>query len=906
MSLIRPRVRRLFRLAVRRPALRERDVDDEIRLHIDLRAEQLVREGWSPEAARVEAERRFAALLDDARGRLLEAARHRDTRMGWGDRLESVRHDLAFALRQLRAARAVTAAAVLTIALGIGANATMFGIVDRLLLRPPPHVADAARVARLYLERGRGAFNNWVDPSVGYPTYRAVRDDARGFAAVAAYFPSRFVVGEGAQARQLRTTEVTGNFFAMLGTRAQVGRLLGPDDDRVPSGSRVVVLGDGYWRRVFGGDPAAVGRSLVVEGQRYVVVGVAPRGFTGVDLEPVDLFLPLSATSWHMRGHDWAEQRNMAWIRMVGRLRAGVTRTDAARDVTAALRRAVTDTNSFDYHARALATGLSDVRGLNESGRRTSGAVAAWLTGVAAVVLLIACANVANLLLARAVRRRREIAVRTALGAGRWRLARQLLTESALLAVLGGVLGLAVARWGGALVRTALLPDVDWSQGVVSARVLLLAVGATAVTALLIGLAPVLHLASSGAVAGLRTGVREGGGRQARLRGALLVAQAALSVVLLVGAGLFVRSLDRIGALDFGYDTERLLLVDPSFPEDLPMTARLAAYDRLLERLRHTPGVERAALATTSPFWSAAAGDLAIPGFDSLAALRDQFPHWNAVSDDYFETMGTHIVRGRALAATDVRGAPRVALVNEAMARRIWKGADPIGRCLKIGGDTVPCSEIVGVVRNTIEMQLRETPVLQYFYPLAQGSSGNSMRALVARTAPGVRPASLVSTLRRALRPVAPEARYVEVLPFTDRVDPQVRPWRLGATMFTAFGALALLIAAVGLYSVMAYGVAQRLHEMGLRMALGARAADVVRLLLRQAMGVVGLGLVAGGVAALAAGHWVAPLLFDVSPRDPLVFGAVAAVLAGTALAATAVPARRATRANPSDALRSE
>jgi predicted permease len=901
--MIRPNVRRLFRLAVRRPALREREVDEEIRLHIDLRAERLVRDGWTPEAARVEAQRRFGALID-ARPRLLEAARHRDTRMRWSDRLDGVRQDLTFALRQLRAAPWVTGAAALTLALGIGANATMFGVVDRLLLRPPALVVDPGRVTRLYIERRREGLRGRVMPMVSAPAYFAVRDSTRAFAAVAAFFPTEHVVGEGDGARPRRVLEASGNYFSLLGARPALGRLFGPDDDRAPAGSLVAVLGDRYWREQYGADPAAVGKTIVVEGTRYVVVGVAPRGFNGIELERVDVYVPLSAIAFHARSHDWATNDRMAWMRMVARLRPGADAAAAEREATTALRRTAPDTSAFDHGARVLASSVVEARAPMPSDRRTGASIAAWLGGVAAVVLLVACANVANLLLARAVRRRREIAVRTALGAGRGRLARQLLTESALVAASGGALGLLVARWGGAAVREVLLPDVDWSGAVVSGRVLLFALGATALTALLTGLAPVLHVAAQGVAVGLRTGAREGGGRRARLRTSLLLAQAALSAVLLVGAGLFVRSLRRIGALDFGYEPTRLLFVELSFPNGVRDDVQLAAYDRALERARHVPGVARAALTMSSPFYSLIGGDLAIPGFDSLATLGPDFPLYNAVSPDYFATMGIRVARGRPLLPTDVDGAPRVVLVNEAMARRIWKGVDPIGRCVRVGGDTMPCAEVVGVVHTVINNDLRERPQLQYYFPLAQKMSDNTLRALVVRAAG--RPELLVPTLRRELAAAAPGARYVDVVPLEERIAPQVRPWRLGATMFSAFGALALLIAAVGLYSVMAYVVAQRLHEMGLRMALGARGRDVLGLVLRQGLGVAAAGIALGSGVALAAGHWVAPLLFDVSPRDPVVFLGVAATLGAVAAAATLVPARRATRVDPTEALRAE
>jgi predicted permease len=372
-----------------------------------------------------------------------------------------------------------------------------------------------------------------------------------------------------------------------------------------------------------------------------------------------------------------------------------------------------------------------------------------------------------------------------------------------------------------------------------------------------------------------------------------------------VGAGLFVRSLLRVASLDYGYDPERLVVVDPAFPESVPAPERRAAVERMLERAARLPGVAGAGLTSTAAFWSFGIGDFTVPGFDSAAALRESLVISNVVTPGFLTAAGMRVVRGRALTGADVAGAPRVALVSEALARRVWRGADPVGRCVKIDGDSMPCTEVVGVVRNTVVRELREPPLMQYYVPLAQ-QPGDGARNLVVRAAEGRDPESLVPTLRREMAAVAPAARYVDVLPLVDRLAPQTRPWRLGASAFGALGALALVIAAVGLYSVMAYAVAQRLHELGLRVALGARARDVYVLVLRQGLAVAAAGIVLGVAAALLAGRWVGPLLFDVSPRDPFVLGAVAATLLAAALVATVVPARRATRVDPSDALRAE
>jgi predicted permease len=536
-------------------------------------------------------------------------------------------------------------------------------------------------------------------------------------------------------------------------------------------------------------------------------------------------------------------------------------------------------------------------RGPNES---SFAKVATWVSGVALIVLLIACANVANLLLARALRRRREIAVRLALGVSRARLLSQLFTESVLLALLGGFAGVVVADWGGAVLRAQFLAKASEVSVMSDTRTLLFGGVAALCAGLLTGLAPALTQHAD--VAGeLKAGAREGTFQRSRVRIALLVLQGALSVVLLVGAGLFVRSLRHVRVIPLGYDVDPVLLVDLNLRGMQLDSARNVALRReLLETAQAIPGVEHASRQLTVPFWFTWDLDLHVAGIDSVGRLGEFY--LNAVTPEYFATAGTRILRGRGIEAQDGEHAPRAMVVSQAMAKALWPGRDPIGQCVKVGADTAPCSYVVGIAENIRSQQLGDDPGLFYYLSTAQwhpeqGGLFIRTRGDAARSA---------ETIRRALQRVMPGAAYVTVTPLREILGEQTRSWQLGATMFLAFGALALALAAIGLYSVMAYTVSQRTQEMGVRATLGAQQRDLVRLVLNEGLRVGVVGIVIGVVIALAAGQWVGPLLFQESPHDPLVFGFVAVVLLGTTVLASFVPSRRAARVDPMVALRYE
>jgi predicted permease len=539
--------------------------------------------------------------------------------------------------------------------------------------------------------------------------------------------------------------------------------------------------------------------------------------------------------------------------------------------------------------------------------------VSRWLVAVATIVLLVACANVANLFLARATRRRREVAVRLALGISRGRLIRLLVGESVVLGLVGGVAGLAVAYVGGKFIRGVLLPNVAWTDAPVDVRVFAVTALTAFVVGLVVGLAPALQGTRLELTSALKSGIREGGAGRSRVRAVLTVTQAAMSVVLLVGAGLFVTSLVKVTGLHLGIEPDKVITVSFDFPSisgapaDAQARERLRRnllYEEALRRVRALPGVAHAAVVVGTPFQSSNTLDrLRVLGRDSSPRLGGEDPMIRAVSDDYFATAGTRVLQGRAITAADVAGGERVTVVNETMARVVWPKGDAIGACLLM--DSLPCARVVGVVEDTRKFALKEDPTMQYYIPLGgERYLGFGGRKMFVRAAGDV--AGLRQQLRAELGRLDPTISFITVEMLQDSLDPQIRPWRLGATMFGIFGALTLLVAAIGLYSVIAYLVAQRAHELGVRIALGAQVGNIVMLVMRHGLGLALVGVVIGSILALNGGRLIEPLLFETSPRNPMIFGLVALVLLVVALLASVVPAWRASRVDPIVALRAD
>jgi predicted permease len=820
--------------------------------------------------------------------------------------------DLRHVLRGIRHRPAFTAALVLTLALGVGANAAMFSVVDRLLFRAPPMLRDPDLVHRVYLTRMyRGeAFHG---SGVQYARYVDLTRDTRSFARTAEFTRRELAIGVGTDAHEMQVGVVSASFFGFFDAPPALGRYFTVAEDTPPTGTPVAVLGYGYWQTAYGRRREALGQTLQIGATTYTVIGVAPRGFVGLwPGQPPAVYIPITAygaetgASLRLRAEQWWSTYHWTWASMLVERKPGVSVEQASADLTAAYAQSYAAQATVDVGMTPLAVARPTASAesvLAERGpnRSNEARVATWISGVAAVVWLIACANVANLLLARALSRRREVAVRLALGVSRARLATQLLTESVFLAALGGIAGVLVAQVGGAVLRAELLPDTAGASVVTDPRTLLFAGLAALAAGLLTGLAPVFQSRHADLTSDLKTGVREGMVHRSRLRLVLLVFQGALSVVLLVGAGLFVRSLHNVRNVPLGYDAEHVVAVELNMRGvSLDSAANVALRERLLAEAQVIPGVAHAARRITMPFWMTWNTDLHVTGIDSVNRLGEF--NLNAVSPDYFATMGTRILRGRGIIAQDVAGAEEVMVVSEAMAKVLWPGQDAIGQCVRVGADTAPCTTVVGIAENIRSQDLSEGG--EFFYYLSSAQTDPDMGGLFVRATD--RGGASAETVRRRLQPSMPGAAYVTVTPMSDILGRETQSWRLGATLFTVFGGLALVLAAIGLYSVIAYGVAQRSHEMGVRVALGAEGRDLVRLVLRDGMGLAIIAVALGGAIALVVARWVRPLLFDVSPRDPVVFAGVAAVLLGAAALASLIPARRAGRVDPIQALRAE
>lgn len=843
------------------------------------------------------------------------------TRDMWSIRwLDQLGQDVRYALRGLKRSPGFTATVVLTLGLGIGANAAMFGVVDRLMFRPHAYLRDPEMVHRVYLRStDRGVVH--TGSTFQYARALDLRKWTSSFSQYAGFTDRTMAVGVGDASRERRVAIVNTSFFDFFDARPALGRYFTPTEDSIPRGADVVVLGYGFWISEFGGRDV-IGDVLQVGNIAATIIGVAPKGFSGVGGDRLELaggrrdngspaaYLPIttyagSSTSERNRT-TYYSRYNWGWMELMVRRKPGVTVEQASSDLTQAYLRSwhteheiaplpPVDVAKPEAIAGAMKLGAGPDPGLEA---RT----ALWVTGVAAVVLLIACANVINLFLARALQRQRELAVRMALGVSRGRLLRQSLTESLVLSGIGAIVGLLIAQWGGAAIRGMLIGQgaaldvlTDWRTLGVAATV---AVG----TALLTGLAPALLAGRSSLVDSLKTGTRDGTARRSKARTALLVAQGALTVILLVGAGLFVRSLDRVTSMRLGYDSDKVLLAAANMRGmviDDSGSARLGR--TLVETARTIPGVEAASWVISVPFYSTESTSLYVTGIDSVRRLG-RFTY-QAATADYFEAMGTRIIRGRGFSAEDRAGAPPIVVVSEAMANVLWPGKDALGECIRIGADTTPCSTVVGIAEDMVQQNLADAQRFHYYLPIEQRNAGGGF-ALLLRMRND--PEASQETVRQALQQVMPGQSYVTVRPLERLVEGQRRSWRLGATMFVAFGVLALVVAAVGLYGVIAYNVNQRMHELGIRVALGARSPDVMRLVLAQGVKVAIVGTVIGLALALAAAGLVEPLLFRQSARDPIVYGGVGLLLLSVAILASAVPARRATKADPNAVLRND
>jgi predicted permease len=900
MSDLLSDLRYRFRTLFNRSTI-ERELNDELQFHIEREAAKLEASGIAPPEAMRRSRLSFGGIeriKDDTRD---------VSGVSW---LETFMQDLRYAMRGLRARPIFTIAVVLTLGLGIGANVAMFGIVDQLLLRAPRYLRDAERVHRVYVTSFYDGRDN-TQSTIEYARYVDFSRLSRTIEAAAAFTQRDFAVGVGEDAREMPVGMVSASFWSFFDAAPALGRYFTAAEDSVPTGSPVVVLSYALWQARYGGRSDVIGQPIQIGPVPCTIIGVAPAGFVGIADEGAPVaFIPVT-----LYGHGVSQQRgridyyttyHWSWLSMLVRRKPDATIAATNADLTNAYRvswgleraQSVGLQTADAARARASAEPTIRERGPNAS---SVAKVAVWIAGVATIVLLIACANVANLLLARAISRRREIALRLALGASHGRVLSQLLTESLLLGALGGVAGVVAAQWGGATLRALFLREPETAAVIGDARILAFAGVAALLTGLLAGIAPAIRGGRLSLAPTLKSGLREGTYQRSRLRTALLIGQGALSVLLLVGAGLFVRSLHNVRSIRLGYDVDRVAVVSPNLRGlTLPVDQRAELARKLVAAAAAMPDVEAAARGISVPFWSNEGIGFFVPGIDSVR----KFGRFSVqmASSDYFRTMGTRILRGRPIADVDRAGSQRVTVVSQSMAEVLWPGKDPIGQCIMLDARTAPCSMVVGVAEDIRQNTLSGQEDFLFYVPIEQLRPEEAVVFVRTRGEAGAHG----DAIRRALQKVMPGAGNVAVTPMRDVIDPQQRSWQVGATMFLVFGGLALVLAAIGLYSVIAYGVVQRTQEIGVRIALGAGARDVVRLVLGEGVRFALAGIVLGGAIALGAGRWLGPLLFSVSPRDPMVYGVVAAVLLAAAVLASAIPAVRASRVDPNVALRGD
>jgi len=879
----------------------DRELTEELRFHRE-QLERDAREGGSPPEAAGDLARRRLGNQTIIR----EEARERWS-WPW---LDHFQQDARYALRGLRRSPGFAATVILTLGLGIGANAAMFGVIDRLMFRPFPYLRDPDTVHRVYLtwhDRERSLTQSATE----YTRYLDLVKFTRSFSQFAGFTTRTVAVGLGDASRERPVAVVNASFFDFFDLRPALGRFFLASEDVTPKGASVAVLDYGFWQREFGGKNV-LGHTLQVRNISCLIIGVAPKGFVGVsENEPPAVYIPITTSAGNEPVRRMAENYyktyNWGWMSVMLRRKPGVSEAAATEDLSQAHMRSWDaerelepgTTPSAIARPAAIAGPLKTAAGPNAG---LESKTLLWVTGVAVIVMLIACANVTNLMLARVLRRRREIAVRRALGVSRLRLLAQGLTESVLLAALGCLAGLAIAQWGGAALRHLFIRNISALDVVTDGRTLLVAGGFALAAGLLTGLGPAI-LAGKGDLTGaLKAGAREGGAHRFRMRSGLLVLQGALSVILLVGAGLFVRSLENVRSMPMGYDAEPVLLAVTNMRGmRTTESEQVALGQRLLETGQSIPGVESAAWVSAVPFMSSSGTRLFVEGIDSVHKLG-RFTYQTS-TPDFFRTMDTRILRGRSFTEADRKGTPPVVVVSEAMAGALWPGKDALGQCVRIGSDTLPCTTVIGIAENAVERNFTGEQGFMFYMPGAQYEPGSGFALMVRMRGD---PVPHQETVRKALQAVMPGESYVRVRPLNEIIDTQRRSWRVGATMFVGFGVLALLVAAIGLYGVITYNVAQRMHELGVRIALGAQAKDVVRLVVGQGVRFALVGVTLGLGLALIAAKWIQPLLFQQSARDPGTYAVVAALLLAVALLASALPARRATRADPNSALRTD
>jgi putative ABC transport system permease protein len=867
---------------------RDRELAAELESHLQLHIDDNLRAGMTPQEAR--------------RRAIIKLGGIESTKENYRDRrgipiIETLLQDVRFGLRMLRRNPGFALAVVLTLALGIGANVTMFSVVDSLLFRMPDHVRAPEQLVHVSYTGRNGSFTS------DFQGYQAIQRDDRSIDLTIG-FDAKQDFDRGISAQQINTDFVDANYFRVLGTRIEIGREFAKDENQEQTAAPVAILSYQFWQKQFAGDVHVLGKQLSIGERVYSVIGIAPKGFNGAFKTVVDAWLPLADSPTSLPG--FAAETNLRYhfATAIGRLRGNVSIKAAAAEADATY---LHGGGNPEFLIEVEPLYPSRTAHLSENAR-----ISLWLAGVAIAVLLIGCANVTNLFLVRITQRQHEMAIRLQLGASRSRLVSQVMVESLLLSAIGAGAALVVMAWSGPLVRAFLFKPGYFAGEFLNYRVAALTFFFAALAGLASGIVPAWRASRADVMEALKSGGHGQSAARSGLRSSLLVTQVALTLVLTVGAGLFIRSLKNVHAVDLGFEPDRALIATIDLRKAGLQPAEInAVYDQMLERVRQVPGVESVGVSTTVPLDASTFTVVKIPDGKS-PSNSGMGARILTVSPGFIEAIGMKVVQGRSFNQTDRPGAPNVAIVNESFVHEVWPDQNPIGRCIiPMGGfgKSVSCWEIVGVIKNmnTFNNSLNSNTPSEFLLPLQQVLSTNpkaTAHALIIRVPE--KSAALSRAVSAALESVVPNGRYVDVHPLSQGLDPETRSWRLGASMFSFFGALALTLAAVGIYGVLAFLVRQRTSEIGIRMALGALPGNILGLVLWKGMKLVLLGSAIGVAAALGLSRLLRTLLFGVRPTDLTSYLGATGVMMAVALLACLLPAWRAARVDPAISLRHE
>lgn len=897
----RPRYRDFLRANPRR------ELEDELRFHIETEIDDLIARGMPAAEARQQALAKFGDV-DRFMAECGESDRRRHNRRRRTRVMDALRQDVGYAVRGFLHRPVFAVTAVLVLALGVGANAAVLSVVDHIFLRPPAGVTAPNALKRVFVERQRENGETYFQVRFSFPEARIIDSTITGTFPSTIFFRRRASIDPQVDAPHMGMAAwVSPSWFSVLGIRLHAGTDFGTEDNRLGEPARSVVVSWSFWQRALDGDPAAIGRTIRVDGQPVTIRGIAPRGFNGIDIDVTDVWLPIGGVTGFQaaRGQAWYEQWGTIAFRVLSRVPEGSDEKQLVERVQLAMRRASAHRDAEQPSTvrrpavlRAIAAPILTSHGPEDASR--SEAIAATLAGLALLLLVIATANVGNLLLGRAFDRQREVAIRQALGMGRGRLATQVAIESTLLATTATIAALFAATWIGAILRSMVLPRTELATAPVDGRIALMALVAGLLAGLAAAFVPLASMLRVDLQRTLKGTSREGGGRS-RVRSVLIGVQAALAMVLLAGTGLVARSLYNLRTDDLGLDVPHGVIVHAGDDRSPPLSevARVA---------RTTPGVTSAVLSAEAPLWSQlGAKHLLTRDRDTIRTVEEV--GYVAAEPGYLTTVGTKLRRGRDFSPADGRGAEPVMIASEEFARRVWPGRDPLGECVRVDRADAPCYTVVGVAQDSRVFDLVEDLRPVFYVPLDQRPDREpgvepAVNALVLRVDGAAAP--VVARMRDLVGDTGTVIRTRRVIGMEELLEPRYEPWEMAARLFAGFAVIAVLLTVLGLNGVLGYLVNLRRRELGVRMALGADRGQLMTQVLGEGVRRVVAGAVVGVLIALLAARLLTPLLYQVSPRDPLVLVAAVLVLAACGILAALAPARRAMAVDPALALRDE